>query len=47
MKRATVHLRLPTKLHKQLVAEAGQRGISLNALITLKLEGTIPVRKEA
>ncbi len=46
MKRITTNLRLPEQLHKKLVAEADKRGISLNALITLKLEGTIPVRKE-
>jgi predicted HicB family RNase H-like nuclease len=37
MKRVELTLRLPVELHQELVAEADRFGISLNALILIKL----------
>jgi predicted HicB family RNase H-like nuclease len=36
-----LHLRLPEYLHRQLVIEATQQGVSLNQLINLKLEAPL------
>jgi predicted HicB family RNase H-like nuclease len=37
-----LNLRMPEYLHRQLVIEAAQQGISLNQLINLKLEAPLP-----
>ena len=37
-----LNLRMPEYLHRQLVTEAAQQGISLNRLINLKLEAPLP-----
>lgn len=36
-----LNLRMPTTLHRKLVIEASQQGVSLNQLITLKLAASI------
>lgn len=36
-----VNLRMPEYLHRQLVIEAAQQGVSLNQLINLKLESPV------
>jgi predicted RNase H-like HicB family nuclease len=38
-----LNVELPESLHRQLAIEAAQQGLSLNQLITLKLEAPIPV----
>jgi predicted HicB family RNase H-like nuclease len=38
MKRIELTLRLPVDLHEELVAEANRLGISLNALILVRLQ---------
>jgi predicted HicB family RNase H-like nuclease len=38
-----LNVKLPESLHRQLVIEAAQQGLSLNQLITLKLEAPISV----